>query len=315
VLVAAAAKGGKSGFGGYKKVKEAQRIGEKARSRQGWHESRLKAARKRCDGALVDLGREREAVFSESMPAFLAVLGSLRNAEVAATAFADEFSIDEIPHGELHELALKQIELVGTAAAGAISGVAASSAATAAVGAVGVASTGTAISTLSGAAATNATLAWFGGGALAAGGAGMAGGAAVIGGIVVAPAILVGGVIFDRQSGKLLDRAKTNAATVDAWVAKASAARLRFNAARETANKGATALAAGRVRLTEWVDRLSGTAEGNQDVASWSAEEQDHLQATANLAGLLVGLAAAPLLADDGGLDPVFERALERLAG
>lgn len=40
----------------------------------------------------------------------------------------------------------------------------------------GVASTGTAISTLSGAAATNAALAWIGGGALAAGGGGMAAG-------------------------------------------------------------------------------------------------------------------------------------------
>ena len=40
----------------------------------------------------------------------------------------------------------------------------------------GVSSTGTAISTLSGAAATNAALAWLGGGALAAGGGGMAAG-------------------------------------------------------------------------------------------------------------------------------------------
>jgi hypothetical protein len=42
------------------------------------------------------------------------------------------------------------------------------------------ASTGTAISTLSGAAATNAALAWLGGGAIAAGGGGMAAGAMVL---------------------------------------------------------------------------------------------------------------------------------------
>jgi hypothetical protein len=56
------------------------------------------------------------------------------------------------------------------------------------VGAFGTASTGTAISTLSGAAAYNATLAWFGGGAMAAGGSGIALGTAVLtgGGIVVA---------------------------------------------------------------------------------------------------------------------------------
>lgn len=57
------------------------------------------------------------------------------------------------------------------------------------VSVLGSASTGTAIVGLSGIAATNATLAWFGGGALAAGGAGMSGGMMVLGGIVAAPMI------------------------------------------------------------------------------------------------------------------------------
>ena len=47
----------------------------------------------------------------------------------------------------------------------------------------------TAIASLSGVAATNATMAWFGGGALAAGGSGMAGGMMVLGGIIAAPII------------------------------------------------------------------------------------------------------------------------------
>lgn len=57
------------------------------------------------------------------------------------------------------------------------------------VTAVGSASTGAAISGLSGVAATNATLAWFGGGALAAGGAGIAGGAAVLSGLFAIPLV------------------------------------------------------------------------------------------------------------------------------
>lgn len=55
---------------------------------------------------------------------------------------------------------------------------------------IGAASTGTAISTLTGAAATNATLAWFAGGSLATGGAGMAGGGMVLGGIVALPLVI-----------------------------------------------------------------------------------------------------------------------------
>jgi membrane protein implicated in regulation of membrane protease activity len=59
------------------------------------------------------------------------------------------------------------------------------------VGALGSASTGAAISGLSGVAATNATLAWFGGGALAAGGAGVSGGMAMLGGIVAVPLVAI----------------------------------------------------------------------------------------------------------------------------
>ena len=66
----------------------------------------------------------------------------------------------------------------------------------------GVASTGTAISALSGAAATNAALAWLGGGALAAGGGGMAAGnaflalAGPVGWAIAGVSILASGLMF-----------------------------------------------------------------------------------------------------------------------
>jgi membrane protein implicated in regulation of membrane protease activity len=72
---------------------------------------------------------------------------------------------------------------------GAGLGVAASTGAWILVAHLGTASTGTAIVGLSGAAAHNAILAWFGGGALAAGGGGMALGVFTIGGLVALPLI------------------------------------------------------------------------------------------------------------------------------
>ena len=76
-------------------------------------------------------------------------------------------------------------------ASGAGAGAAVAAGSWSLVALVGSATTGTAISTLSGVAATNATLAWFGGGALAAGGAGMAGGTLVLGGVALAPVVAV----------------------------------------------------------------------------------------------------------------------------
>jgi hypothetical protein len=70
------------------------------------------------------------------------------------------------------------------------------------VSTLGTASTGTAIGTLSGAAATNATLAWLGGGALAAGGGGVAAGTAVLGGLVAIPALVVAGVFSHLKANK-----------------------------------------------------------------------------------------------------------------
>ena len=68
--------------------------------------------------------------------------------------------------------------------------------------AIGTASTGTAIGTLSGVAATNATLAWFGGGALASGGAGMLGGLSILGGVVAAPMIILTSFMTHKRARK-----------------------------------------------------------------------------------------------------------------
>lgn len=71
----------------------------------------------------------------------------------------------------------------------------------------GVASTGTAISALSGAAATNAALAWLGGGALAVGGGGMAAGEAFlalagpVGWAIAGVAIIGSGIMLLKSKG------------------------------------------------------------------------------------------------------------------
>lgn len=82
------------------------------------------------------------------------------------------------------------------------------------VGAVGTASTGTSIAALSGAAATNATLAWFGGGAVAAGGGGMAGGALVLGGIVAVPAVILMATFTHVAAGRKIEEIKAHGVRV-----------------------------------------------------------------------------------------------------
>ena len=87
----------------------------------------------------------------------------------------------------------------------------------------GTASTGTAISTLSGAAATNAALAWLGGGTLAAGGGGTAAGSALLAmagpiGWTIAGATLLSSILLfakkrtklNKQKNEEIESVKTN---------------------------------------------------------------------------------------------------------
>ncbi len=61
-----------------------------------------------------------------------------------------------------------------------------------------------------GAAATNATLAWLGGGTLTSGGFGVAGGTIVLGTIATAPAILIAGWYIGAKASENLNNAKSN---------------------------------------------------------------------------------------------------------
>ncbi|MCX4760206.1 helix-turn-helix domain-containing protein [Streptomyces sp. NBC_01275] len=105
-------------------------------------------------------------------------------------------------------------------AAGAAAGGAAAYGAFTAAALFGTASTGTAISTLSGVAATNATLALLGGGTLAAGGAGMAGGTLLLTGMVAAPAAALAAagfyVLRQRRNKKEEQRLRTEVEAAEA---------------------------------------------------------------------------------------------------
>lgn len=105
-------------------------------------------------------------------------------------------------------------------AAGAIGGVGVGAGTAAgvfaAVSALATASTGTTIASLSGAAASSATLAWLGGGSLAAGGMGVAGGTAVLTGVVALPMLLAVGAVLVWKGQRLRRAAEAEAEKLDA---------------------------------------------------------------------------------------------------
>jgi hypothetical protein len=85
---------------------------------------------------------------------------------------------------------------------GAMAGASTVMGAWALAGSIGTASTGTAISSLSGAAATKATLALFGGGSIASGGGGIVLGRIVLGGIAIIPGLALTGIFNHLSANK-----------------------------------------------------------------------------------------------------------------
>jgi hypothetical protein len=94
---------------------------------------------------------------------------------------------------------------------------------------VGAASTGTAISSLSGAAAQSATMAWLGGGSLAAGGGGVALGTTALGVVTIGPTMLIGGLTLNSQGEKAMTSAKGHEVKVAVAVEEAAALRSFLN--------------------------------------------------------------------------------------
>lgn len=169
----------------------------------------LEQNRVRTNEMLEELGKTKINVWANEMGDFINIFSQFKNVQQEGElAEEGEVSINQETINEYKGAALKASEMLkaglGTLGAGALAGVAAYGGASM----FAAASTGTAISALSGAAATNATLAFFGGGSLATGGLGMAAGGAVLGGVVLAPIMAVAGSLMAAKSEENLAKAE-----------------------------------------------------------------------------------------------------------
>lgn len=187
----------------------------------------MKSAQKRHDGNVAKFKTENDATCKQMDTLGKVELGILNSFEDFSNTIEkiqnrpefQEYKRNGIILPKYNKEELKNVSVgagvllggLGGAAVGAAGGYAAAGATTAAVMALGTASTGTAIASLSGVAATNATLAALGGGAIAAGGGGMALGTTILGATTLGVGILVGGIIFNLVGGSLSDKAD------DAW--------------------------------------------------------------------------------------------------
>jgi len=212
------------------------------------------------------------------------------------------------------------VSFAGSLAGGAVAGTAGG--ALAAFGAYGVAqalacaSTGTAIASLSGAAATNATLAFFGGGSLAAGGLGMAGGTAVLGGLVAGPALMVMGFVAGHAAKKDLEKAYTNKAEALQIASQLNTASLQCETIRRRTYMFYNLLARLDTYFLPMIYKMEDIfqAEGD-DYKQYSAESRKVIASCASTAVSIKSVLDTPILTDDGLLTDESEATATNIEG
>ncbi len=284
----AAGVGVKKGFDAKEDFGYAKSIGERAETKYKDAEKSLEKSRKSTQNALETLGKMKVLVFSNQIKHLVDVLRQLKDASSSLKDYDEKVFVENLQ--DIENLVQKSLEVEKGLGSAAISGTLAALGAYGSVGMLATASTGTAIGTLSGAAATNATLAWLGGGSLAAGGFGVAGGMVALGGIALAPVLAVGGFWMASKA----EEAKTKAQEYESQVSQA----VEKMAAVETMLKGIrTACAEQAGVIKELVIRF-------EQVKVSSAEDRTALNRMVAVGKALKEVLMIPVLQDDGTANP-----------
>lgn len=165
------------------------------------------------------------------------------------------------------------------------------------------ASTGTAISTLSGAAYTNAVLAWLGGGSLAASGGGMAAGSVVLAGITAGAtagvAVLSAGILVSSHYARRLTQTKDYQRDVALAVANLENAWLVMRGISQRIEELSSLTEEIYERLVPSLNELERLVHVFDPT---NAEHATIFNRTGLLMKTMVELAQVPLLGEDGDL-------------
>lgn len=208
----AGAYGAKKGYDAYQDNDTAKTYNRRAVEIFDEAQQELNQVRELTNDELEKLAKVKISLYQNEFKSFVKHYSAIQNINfkdnLEKYSGLNDFATEDLL--EIQQNILSFSELTGGTLAAMGSGALAGVGAFGGAGMFAAASTGTAISSLSGVAATNATLAWFGGGSLATGGLGMAGGTAILGGIVAGPVLAVAGGMLAAKAEKAKFEAYAN---------------------------------------------------------------------------------------------------------
>lgn len=269
-------------------------------------EERIEAARVAANSALEDFGNKKYTCITGDLQRFIQVYARLKGVQLSTTALKELSGPNSDMPTSVQELADKYsllIESTKGLGTGALGGAMAAFGAYNGTMLLASAGTGTAISSLSGAAATNATLAWLGGGSLASGGLGVAGGTIVLGVMAAGPALLIFGSILGAKAQKSLADAKANLEQAQTYEESANLVITKLQGISDLTRLASDTLSNVRGRLRRSCKNLASYIDANgEQYSDYSLDGKKLVFTTVKYAQLLKALIDTPLLTEDGSI-------------
>lgn len=285
---------------------DAVRINTEANADVNKAKNNLETQRQAVSVALQKLGDEKVHILINSISDFVESFEKIKNIDFQSSVGLDELNnlhIDQKDFEELKQLGNFAAQVAGGATAGVAGGALTAFGAYGAVQAFASASTGTAIAVLHGAAATNATLAFLGGGSLATGGLGIVGGTMVLGGLVAGPALLVMGLITSAKSQEKLDKAMANKAQADEICEALNTASAQCSAIRRRTYLFHNLLASLDAIFLPLVWKMQDIIQKEgTDYRLYSQDSKDTIMAAASSASSIKAVIDTPILTQEGSL-------------
>ena len=289
-----------SGVQAFQDGKAAKQEKNEADKIKAYIESENERRRKESNKILDAFGRVRLEALSDTVGKFIIYLDLIKK-KAKVKEYELLTSIDVTPE-QVKELetvnmnastALKTLAVSGGNAIAVVMGV------PALVTQFAAASTGTAIASLHGAAATNAVLAWLGGGSIASGGFGVAGGMVVLGTLTGVVALASAGVVATAYFAKKHTEATKYLADMKELKAKMELGWTVL----ENVNKRAQELQDVTLQLKERC--LQGLDQLADIMIGFDAQNTEHLkvfQQTAILIKSMSELAQVPVMDEEGNV-------------
>ncbi|MGV9747785.1 hypothetical protein ACWDTG_23190 [Rhodococcus zopfii] len=299
-LIAAGALTGGSGVAlggkGAWDLKKADGLIKAARSRYETRYEETESCVAETNERIAELGTQQKHAIETVVVRFVEFLRrNERKVKESQRVLADGVESDQVRVAGGEKLSVDAVAWLGGMLGSAVAYGGTSVAVTTTATSIGVASTGAAISGLSGVAATNATMAWLGGGSLAAGGGGMAAGAAALNFVTIGPALLVGGAMVKGQGKKALTQAREVEAKVAVGITELDETETRLAAVASRADEISSLLDQLTMKAIAALDELE--SEPFDPVA-----HAPRLQRAAQLAKAVGEVAAVPIVDDSGDL-------------